>query len=90
MTTSLLIRKLPEDVKETLAKAAKANGRSTEAQARSVLEEFAASWVEQPKESMYDFFTRIREEVLEGGIDEDEFQPMPRDKNEQPRPVDFE
>ncbi|OZG62759.1 hypothetical protein BLEM_0676 [Bifidobacterium lemurum] len=89
MTTSLLIRKLPEDVKETLAKAAKANGRSTEAQARSVLEEFAASWVAH-KASDWEFFEHIRTELLDGGIDEDEFQPMPRDKNEQPRPVDFE
>lgn len=81
MSTSLLIRKLPDEVKDTLAEAAKANGRSTEAQARSVLEEFTASWIAH-KTSDADFFAQIREELLDGGIDDDEFQPMPRDPND--------
>ena len=87
MTTSLLIRKLPDEVKETLAEAARANGRSTEAQARSVLEEFTASWVAH-KMADADFFDRIRDELLDGGIDESEFQPMPRAKDDM-RPVTF-
>lgn len=88
MTTSLLIRQLPDEVKERLAQIAKENGRSTEAQARSVLEEFTASRVAHAMTDA-EFFERIRMELLDGGIDEDEFQPMPRNHNERPRPVDF-
>lgn len=89
MTTSLLIRKLPDEVKHALAEAAEANGRSTEAQARSVLEEFTASWAAH-KMSDADFFDRIRSEVLNGGVDDDEFSPMPRSSDDRPRPVSFE
>lgn len=88
MTTSLLIRKLPDEVKDALSEAAKANGRSTEAQARSVLEEFTASWVAHQL-SDADFFERIRRELLDGGIDDDEFKPLPRDPHAQPRSVSF-
>lgn len=86
MVTSLLIRKLPDETKERLAEAARANGRSTEAQARSVLEEFTAAYVAS-QASDADFFARIRRELLDAGVTNDDFQPRRR-SGDRPRPVD--
>ncbi|KAB8294629.1 FitA-like ribbon-helix-helix domain-containing protein [Bifidobacterium avesanii] len=90
MTTSLLIRRLPDEVKERLAEAARANGRSTEAQARSVLEEFTASWVAN-RACDADFFAQIRRDLLDGDAEDENaesLRPRPR-TGDRPRTVEL-
>lgn len=81
---SITIRRLDDAALVNLKEAAKAHNRSTEAEARSILEEYTAEFVAHKAVSTGDFFEQIRKE-LEGGLKDDELDIAPRQDG--PRPA---
>lgn len=69
----LLIRNLPDEVKERLKRRAKAHGRSVEAEARGILEAAAASAVEEEG-----FGTRLARKIASIGVTKEDVDELER------------
>ncbi|QIK62381.1 Arc family DNA-binding protein [Leucobacter viscericola] len=78
----LLIRNLPEPVKEELRERARDNGRSLEAEVRKILVDLVAASHEDPVLSWLGSSERFRSH--HGGVD------LHLPERQAPRPVDFE
>lgn len=78
----LLIRNLPEPVKEELRERAHGNGRSLEAEVRKILVDLVSAGREGPVIEWLGSSERFREQ--HGGTD------LPLPDRQTPRPVDFE
>lgn len=90
MSGTLTVRKLSDECVATLKQAAKDNNRSMEAQIRSVLEEFTATYAAHQIASHVDFITELRA-LLDGeGLDPDEtLAPARGEYDADARPMDM-
>lgn len=77
---SITIRRLDDDVMSRLKQSAHDHGRSTEAEVRSILEDYTAGYVAHGIVTAGDFFARIRAD-LDGGLQDDELEPRGRRSN---------
>ncbi len=84
---SITIRRLDDDVLARLKQSAHDHGRSTEAEVRSILEDYTAGYVAHGIVTAGDFFIQIRAD-LDGGLRDDELDlPERRNDEDGPRPV---
>lgn len=85
---SITIRRLDDDVLARLKQSAHDHGRSTEAEVRSILEDYTAGYVAHGIVTAGDFFSQIRAD-LDGGLNDDELDlPERRNSEDCPRPAD--
>ncbi|MGR4801011.1 DNA-binding protein [Bifidobacterium adolescentis] len=84
---SITIRRLGDDVLARLKQSAHSHGRSTEAEVRSILEDYTAGYVAHGIVTAGDFFSQIRAD-LDGGLNDDELDlPERRNSEDGPRPA---
>ena len=86
---SITIRRLDDDVLARLKQSAHDHGRSTEAEVRSILEDYTAGYVAHDMVTAGDFFSQIRAD-LDGGLRDGELDlPERRNTEDGPRPADI-
>ncbi len=83
---SITVRRLDDSVMERLKQSAQNHGRSTEAEVRSILEDYTAGYVAHGIVTAGDFFAQIRAD-LDGGLQDGELE-TPR-CDDGPRPADI-
>lgn len=83
---SITVRRLDDSVMERLRQSAQSHGRSTEAEVRSILEDYTAGYVAHGIVTAGDFFAQIRAD-LDGGLQDGELE-IPK-RGGSPRPVDI-
>lgn len=82
---SITIRRLDDTVLAQLKQSAHDHGRSTEAEVRSILEDYTAGYVAHGVVTAGDFFSQIRAD-LDGGLRDDELElPERRNAEDSPR-----
>lgn len=87
---TLTIRKVPDEVINTLKETAARHNRSTEAEVRSVLEDFTATYAARAITTTTDLVAEMERLLEEEGLDDgEELTPDRHTYDTAPRPVDL-